>query len=122
MKKTMNKTTVIIRLALFLSISVGYALFSDTITIEGTATAQGNFDIEATCLTTIPEELGNALNGEIYIKMNQHPENGYKDEKCTVNGNKVNYSIGLEYLGAMKYYAIKFENIGSIDAKWMEVI
>ena len=59
MKKTMNKTTVIIVLALFLSISVEYALFSDTITIEGTATAQGTFDIKVTCLITIPDNVKN---------------------------------------------------------------
>ena len=43
MRKSINKTVVIIVLALFLTISVGYALFSDTITIEGTATAQDKF-------------------------------------------------------------------------------
>ena len=34
MRKSINKTTVIIVLAIFLTISVRYALFSDIITIE----------------------------------------------------------------------------------------
>ena len=60
MRESINKTTVIIVLAVFLTLSVGYALFSDTITIEGTATAQGNFDLTATCNTGVSQELVNA--------------------------------------------------------------
>ena len=43
----MNKKNKILVgcLALLLVLSVGYALFSDTITINGTATAKGSFDI-----------------------------------------------------------------------------
>ena len=36
-------------LALLLALSVGYALFSENITINGTATAKGSFDISSTC-------------------------------------------------------------------------
>ena len=36
-------------LALLLALSVGYALFSETITINGTATAKGSFDIGFEC-------------------------------------------------------------------------
>ena len=36
-------------LALLLVMTVGYALFSETITINGTATAKGDFNIEYTC-------------------------------------------------------------------------
>ena len=36
-------------LALLLVLSVGYALFSETITINGTATAKGSFDITYAC-------------------------------------------------------------------------
>ena len=47
----MNKKNKILVgcLALLLVLSVGYALFSETITINGTATAKGNFDIVGTC-------------------------------------------------------------------------
>ena len=47
----MNKKNKILVgcLALLLALSVGYALFSETITINGTATAKGSFDISYTC-------------------------------------------------------------------------
>ena len=45
-----NKNKILVGcLALLLVLSVGYALFSETITINGTATAKGNFDITYTC-------------------------------------------------------------------------
>ena len=47
-------------LALLLVLSVGYALFSETITINGTATAKGNFDMTATCQSGYSEVLVNA--------------------------------------------------------------
>ena len=47
----MNKKKGIIIgiLAVILVAAVGYAIFSDTLTIKGTATAQGNFDLTYTC-------------------------------------------------------------------------
>ena len=47
----MNKKNKILVgcLALLLVLSVGYALFSETIEINGTATAKGDFDITYTC-------------------------------------------------------------------------
>ena len=47
----MNKRNKILVgcLALLLALSVGYALFIETIEINGTATAKGNFDIEFEC-------------------------------------------------------------------------
>ena len=45
-----NKNKILVGcLALLLVLSVGYALFSETITINGTATAKGSFDISAEC-------------------------------------------------------------------------
>ena len=36
-------------IALILAVSVGYALFSDTLTINGTATAKGDFNLSYAC-------------------------------------------------------------------------
>ena len=42
-----KKKGIIIGVVLFvLAVAVGYALFSDTLTINGTATAKGEFDME----------------------------------------------------------------------------
>ena len=48
MEKRKNKILVGC-LALLLVMAVGYALFSENITINGTATAKGDFDISYTC-------------------------------------------------------------------------
>ena len=112
MRKSINKTTVIIVLAIFLTISVGYALFSDTITIEGTATAQGNFNVDATCVTNLSDKEIEYASKELTIE-----DNGYKEENCTVLNDELTYSVGLEYPGASKVWLIKFTNTGSIDAK-----
>ena len=42
-------------LALLLVMVAGYALFSQNLTINGTAKAQGNFDIAFTCTTVTSE-------------------------------------------------------------------
>lgn len=39
-------------IALVLAVAVGYALFSETLTINGTATAKGDFDVEFTSVGT----------------------------------------------------------------------
>lgn len=48
---------IVVIIAFVLTISIGYALFSETITINGTATAKGNFDVEFTS-ATITNEVG----------------------------------------------------------------
>ena len=109
MRKSINKTTVIIVLAVFLTLSIGYALFSDTITIEGTATAQGNFDIEATCQTGLLV----GISKDDFPKVEQ----GYSNDTCYVTNDKVTYSVDLNYPGATRYFTLKLTNIGDIDAK-----
>ena len=114
MRNSINKTTVLIVLAVFLTISVGYALFSDTITIEGTATAQGNFDVEATCVTDIQDKEFVEAYSDVTIE-----DNGFENEECIVNTNpdSTAYSVNLKYPGASKTWLIKFTNKGSVDAK-----
>ena len=45
-------------------------------------------------------------------------DNGFSDETCIVTDDVVNYSVNLEYPGARKWFAIKYTNKGSIDAKF----
>ena len=121
MRKSINRTTVLIVLAVFLTLSVGYALFSDTITIEGTATAQGNFDIEASCIkdvsTDMLYEYGFIDDQKDHITVaEQFKQHGYKDVSCVVNDDTVTYSVGLEYPTAKKYSFVKMKNNGSIPA------
>ena len=83
---------------------VGYALFSETITVTGTATARGDFSFEKKCFA------GDSRN--VYQRAT---EGGYGQESCTVNGDKVSISSELLYPTAFRFYTIEIKNTGSID-------
>lgn len=98
-------------LALLLALSVGYALFSETITINGTATAKGNFEITPTCTLGILSATGLTYN-DLYLGK----EGGYENDSCSVVDNRVNFSTDFLYPGAVRYFTVKFTNTGSINA------
>ena len=102
----MNKKNKILLgcLALLLVLSVGYALFSETIEINGTATAKGSFDITESC------ELGDTYNilGKI--------EGGYGNDKCAIVDNVVTFSTELYYPTANRSFTVYLENTGTINA------
>ena len=108
----MNKKNKILVgcLALLLVLSVGYALFSETITINGTATAKGNFDIVLGCEKGISSIFGTSLPS------GWKAEGGYENDTCTVSGNTVSMNSEFLYLGASRYYTLSFENKGTFDA------
>ena len=113
----MNKRNKILVgcLALLLVLSAGYALFSETITINGTATAKGNFDITVTCVKGLSEETGLEMSdvdgGDDYT------EGGYENDTCDVVDNKVSLGVNLKYPGAKRFFTMKTENTGSIPAE-----
>ena len=100
-------------LALLLVLSVGYALFSETITINGTATAKGNFDMTATCQSGYSEELVNAgIKGS-----KDEGQTGFNNDSCSVSsGNKVSFQTGFDAPGAKREFTVKVTNTGTIDA------
>ena len=56
-KKMKKKNMIIIGvISLILVVAVGYAIFSDTLTINGSATAKGDFSITTTCTPGITNE------------------------------------------------------------------
>ena len=83
---------------------VGYALFSETITVTGTATARGDFSFEKKCFA------GDSRN--VYQDLEQ---GGYGTESCTVNGDTVSISSELLYPSAQRLYTIEMKNTGAID-------
>ena len=111
MNKKLSQGVVVGALALFLTLMVGYALFSQKLTINGTAKAKGDFKIEATCYEVLPDWTSEHLTA------NQYTQKGNKNNSCTVEGNNIVMSTELEYPGANKVFLVKFSNIGSIDAK-----
>lgn len=102
----MNKRNKILVgcLALLLVLGVGYALFSETITINGTATAKGNFDITESC------ELGDTYNILGLV------EGGYDKDSCSVIDGKVYLETELYYPTANRSFTVYLENTGTINA------
>ena len=113
MDKTRNKIFVGC-LALLLVMVVGYALFSQSLNITGTATAKGDFSVTPTCEKGIPANLlesAKEIEGGWFGE-----ENGYYDDSCTVSGNAINYQSGLKWPGARRYFTVKVKNTGSVTA------
>ncbi len=101
---TRNKNIVIIVLIiLLLALSIGYAAFSDILTISGTANAKGTFNLEF-------------QNAEIVTAVGVNEE-GTKaeisEDKNTLNVNVVD----LAYPGAGVEFSVDIVNVGSIPAQ-----
>lgn len=98
-----KKGIIIGVLALSLVVAVGYAIFSDTLTISGTATAEGDFDISISCGVAAEEDL--LING---------PEKGVKEKNITCDGKTVTMNTEFLYPGSHIYYKIIVTNTGTI--------
>ena len=103
-----NNKILIGCLALLLVMSVGYALFSDTITINGSATAKGDFTLTTTCDEVEPSNVSN--------------KGSVTESTITCNNNIVNASATLDYPGTSKWFRVKVKNEGTIAAKLKEVV
>ena len=107
-----NNKILIGCLALLLVMSVGYALFSDTITINGSATAKGDFELTTTC----DEDISATQDGFVYNS------GSVTNPTITCNDNVVNASATLDYPGSTKGFRIMVTNTGTIPAKLKKVV
>ncbi len=119
----MNKKSKILIscVALLLVLSVGYALFSQNITINGTATAEGDFSFDVVAQIGVPSELdGEYVNGDGNpVDTSSYASSGANIESsinCT--DNKVTYSGNFKYPGQKQYFSVKLTNTGSIPISW----
>ena len=112
MDKTRNKIFVGC-LALLLVMVVGYALFSQSLNITGTATAKGDFSVTPTCQAGVPDNL---LAAAKTVEGWNSEENGYSDDSCTVSGNTVDFKSSFKWPGATRYFTVKVKNTGSVTA------
>ncbi len=96
MRSKKSSKIIIGVIALILCVAVGYALFSETLNIEGTATASGTFDITMTCED--PQLIG--ATGE-----------------CQVSDNTVTTTSTLSKPTDAAGFVIKVTNNGTIPAK-----
>ena len=99
MKK--QNIAIVAVVAFVLAVAVGYALFRETITINGTATAKGNFDIKV-----IEAEI---TGGEGYLEANT-------SAKIDDDENGATLAAELQYPGAYVEYQVTVKNEGTIDA------
>ncbi len=101
-----NKSIIIISImAFFIIISVGYALFNESLNVSGTATAEGTFDVEFTSVSvpTCVGFSGNCSSDSLtYISSDKNT--------LTITVNK------LEYPGAYVEIPITVTSKGSIPA------
>ncbi len=102
-----KKNILIIGVVAFvLVLAVGFAIFSETITVTGTATAKGTFDVEF-------KSVG-AHTGVGYTK-----QAGSADlAVISTDGNTLTVTVNkLDYPGAYVSIPVVIANTGSIDAK-----
>lgn len=102
-RKNKNNSLIIILIVLLFGISVGYAAFSSTLNIVGTASANGNFNIEFTRGSIIDSQGIDIANSKILIS----------DTKDTMSVNIAN----MAYPGAGATISCMIKNTGTIPAK-----
>lgn len=78
--------------------SIAYAAFSQMLTINGTATTTGDWQVEITSITS------GAMNGAV---LNSTP---------TYSATSATFDVNLEYPGASAQFDVSVANLGSIDA------
>ena len=108
MDKTRNKIFVGC-LALLLVMVAGYALFSQKLTINGTAKAQGEFSLSMTCTPGILDEIKN-------YDADYGSQSGYSNDSCSVENDTVTFHADLAYPTARRYFTVKVVNTGSVTA------
>ncbi len=103
-RRSKNQNTVIIVLiVLLLLLAVGYAAFSDVLSVSGTANAKGTFNLEF-------------QNAEIVTAVGVN-ETGTKAE-ISEDKNTLNVSVvDLAYPGAGVEFSVDIVNVGSIPAQ-----
>ena len=108
-----NKKIIIGILALVVTCVIGYALFSETVSIKGTAKADGDFNISLSCETGIFNKINLFNNIDVV-------EAGYNNDICEVKNNEVFFKTNLEYFTASRAFTVKVTNNGTIDITLLE--
>lgn len=106
-KKTNKNLVIIILLVLLLALAVGYAIFSDTLTISGTANANGSFDLQFQNVEVV--NFAGILEENIITQVSEDANNLRIQVK------------DLQYPGAGVEFSVDIVNVGTIPAKVEEV-
>ena len=100
------KRLIIFTLVLLLSTGISYALFSDSITVSGTATTTGTFAINTTAAVVTTQV-------------------GSSSSTAVISGDKKTVTLTvpkLEYPGAYTTFTITLKNEGNIPAKVINIV
>lgn len=92
-------------LLLLVTLSVGYAAFSENVLVTGTSKSQGTFDMVPKCYLGS----GAGLGGRSDLS-----KGGYNSCSCNVSGNSVTLSTNLEYPTSARYFVVDMTNSGSL--------
>ena len=98
-----KKVLIVLLIILLLIIAVGYAVFSETLTIQGTANAKGTFDLEF-------------QNAEIVKNIGANEEKTTAEISADKNTLTVNVA-DLEYPGAGVEFSVDIVNVGTMPAE-----
>ena len=95
---------------------IGYALFSDTITVSGTAGTTGSMNIDVTSVTVTSLGAGTVSteNGDTSKNNQWNIAENKNDVILTINN--------LQYPGSSATYTITLTNTGTVDAKLTSII
>ncbi len=104
-----NNKLLIGMLAFVVACVVGYALFSENITVTGSATASGDWGITASCSDTIPAAVVDDYE-------TTDVQGGFEKDSCEASANTIIANTTLLYPSAMKLYHGEYKNTGSINA------
>lgn len=120
-----NRKLIVAALTFFLVLSIGYAVFSETITIEGTATAQLEGGLEFECASGIISDTGldsDAWFAEMSGSNTKLPrrEEGYSNDSCSITGDKITVSADLAFPLAGRAFTIKITNNATYPIKLNE--
>ena len=94
-------------IALILVVAVGYALFSDTLTINGTATAKGDFNLSYAC---------EFVDEDISWGEGQETSASTGTGSCQVEGNEITTTSKLSKPTDFSIFKVTITNNGSIPA------
>lgn len=106
-KKSNKKYLIILLIVFLLALAIGYAAFTDTLTISGTANANGTFDLEFQN-ATVDSAVGCDVDATT----------------ATISADKNTLNVvvkDLAYPGAGAQFSVDIVNVGNIPAKVLNV-
>lgn len=111
--------------AFILAVAVGYALFSETITVNGTATAKGSFDVEFTKIDEITKVGYTDVESTDADGSTEAEKKAATDARiASISADKNTLTVKvnkLDYPGAYVEIPVTITNKGTIPAKLKEI-